>query len=78
MPHETYIIYGDDMGTVKTAMTSSGEYAVGQIDLILADECSQYYANPYEWVLWAFDWGHGELEGFEGPDEWQKEVRVSA
>jgi len=57
-------------------MTSSGEYAVGQIDLLLADECSKYYANPYEWVLWAFDWGHGELQGFEGPDEWQKETLI--
>ena len=54
------------MATVKSAMTSSGEYAPGQIDLLLADNCAEYYADPYEWVLWAFDWGHGELEGF-GP-----------
>ena len=23
--------------------------------------------------MWAFDWGYGELEGFDGPDEWQRE-----
>jgi hypothetical protein len=60
------------MTATKSAMTASGEYAVGQIDLILADECSKYYADPYGWVMWAFDWGYGELEGFDGPDEWQK------
>jgi len=40
-------------------------------DLLLADECSQFYHDPLGWVNWAFDWNHGELEGFEGPDEWQ-------
>lgn len=24
-------------------------------------------------MLWSFDWGVGELEGFDGPDDWQKE-----
>ncbi len=43
------------------------------IDLDLADDCAFYHHDPYGWVLWAFDWGHGELEGFDGPDEWQKE-----
>jgi len=57
-------------------MTSSGEYATGQIDLLLADESAQYYADPYGWVMWAFDWGHGELQGFEGPDEWQRETLI--
>ena len=64
------------MATIKSAMTSSGEYATGQIDLLLADESAQYYADPYGWVMWAFDWGHGELQGFEGPDEWQRETLV--
>jgi hypothetical protein len=58
-------------------MTSSGEYAPGQIDLMLADECSRFYADPYNWVMWAFDWGHDELEGFEGPDEWQRDILIS-
>lgn len=64
------------MATIKSAMTSSGDYAVGQIDLLLADECSKYYADPHGWVLWAFDWGHGELEGFDGPDTWQRETLI--
>lgn len=65
------------MTTVKTAMTASGEYVPGQIDLLLADESSKYYADPLGWVLWAFDWGHGELEGFDGPDIWQREQLIS-
>lgn len=46
------------------------------IELELADQCASYHRDPYGWVLWAFDWGHGELEGFEGPDEWQKEFLI--
>ena len=39
----------------------------------LADTSASFYYDPYGWVLWAFDWGFGELEGFDGPDEWQEE-----
>lgn len=65
------------MTTVKTALTNSGEYAPGQIDLLLADECAKYYADPLGWVMWAFDWGYRELEGFDGPDTWQCEQLIS-
>lgn len=44
------------------------------IDLILADECARFYYDPYGWVMWAFDWGHGELVGFDGPDVWQRDM----
>jgi hypothetical protein len=64
------------MSTISTAMTASGEYAPGQIDLLLADECSKYYADPYGWVLWAFDWNHDDLEGFDGPDTWQRDTLI--
>ena len=30
--------------------------------------------DPLAWVSYSFPWGEGELEGFEGPDTWQKEV----
>ena len=39
----------------------------------IADACSEFYDDPLGWVLWAFDWGHGELAKFKGPDEWQRE-----
>lgn len=60
----------------KKALVSSGEYAVGSVDLMLADQCAEFYADPYGWVMWAFDWGYGELVGFEGPDTWQRDVLV--
>lgn len=55
-------------------VVSTGEYKPGQIDLLLADEVAQFYYDPYGFVMWAFDWGHGELEGFNGPDTWQREL----
>jgi len=42
-------------------------------DVLLADECSHFYHDPLGWVLWAFDWGYGDLEGFDGPDTWQRD-----
>lgn len=39
----------------------------------LIDESASFYADPLGWVLWAFDWGHGELEGWDGPDTWQRD-----
>lgn len=59
--------------TIKTAMVSTGDFDVGQVDLFLADECSQFYADPLGWVMWAFDWDYGDLTGFDGPDEWQSD-----
>ena len=57
--------------SVKTVMVQSGTYEPDQIDLMLADDCARFYADPLGWVMWAFDWGVGELEGFDGPDQWQ-------
>lgn len=37
----------------------------------MADEVSYFYADPLGFVVWAFDWDNGTLEGFKGPDEWQ-------
>lgn len=43
------------------------------LDATLADDVSAFYADPLGFVLYAFDWGHGELEGITGPDQWQEE-----
>ena len=66
----------DKPQTVKSAITSSDYYGGGQIDLILADEVAQFYADPYGFVMWAFDWGEGDLMGFDGPDDWQRELLI--
>jgi len=44
---------------------------VDNIDEELAEEMALCYLDPYRFVLIAFDWGRGELEKFDGPDEWQ-------
>lgn len=46
------------------------------VDLMLADEVAQFYADPLGFVMWAFDWNYGELEGFEGPDDWQRDTLI--
>jgi hypothetical protein len=55
-------------------MIDNDFYTSDHIDIILADECSRFYADPYGFVMWAFDWGHGDLIGFDGPDTWQREI----
>jgi len=39
---------------------------------VLAD-VAQFRHDPYGFVLYAFPWGTGDLQGQEGPDEWQRE-----
>ncbi len=65
-----------DRSPVANAMSENMEsefHEFQQMDLVLADECSRFYNDPYGWVQWAFDWDHEDLEGFDGPDEWQKD-----
>jgi hypothetical protein len=62
------------MNAINTAMQQPAEeslYEPGNIDLVLADECAKYYADPLGWVMWAFDWDYADLLGFVGPDTWQ-------
>ena len=56
-----------------TEHTAAASKVVNQIELELASDCAFYHQDPLGWVLWAFDWGHGDLEGFDGPDQWQKD-----
>lgn len=45
-------------------------------DVVLAEEVSQFYDDPLGFVMFAFDWGEGELEGFDGPDQWQIDILI--
>lgn len=42
-----------------------------QSELQLIEDMASMSKDPYAWVLYSFDWGHGELADFAGPDEWQ-------
>lgn len=47
------------------------------IDDELAEDMAAFYLDPYAFVLYAFDWGNGDLTGFNGPDEWQTAFLIS-
>jgi hypothetical protein len=47
-----------------TAIQKSSE------DLIIK-EMGKFYNDPLGFVNFAFDWNHGDLKGFTGPDKWQ-------
>lgn len=40
----------------------------------LEDEIVKCAYDPLRYVLFCFPWGHGELEGHDGPDVWQRAV----
>lgn len=61
---------------IATALKHSDDYTPGQIDLVLADDCAGFYADPLGWVMWAFDWGNDDLAGFTGPDDWQRDTLI--
>ena len=62
--------------TSVAAVMTTGAYDTQPIDLMLADEVAKYYADPLGFVMWAFDWGYLELEGFDGPDTWQVDLLI--
>ena len=62
--------------TIETSVLADEDYSPGELDLILAEECAKYYADPFGWVMWAFEWGKDDLKGHDGPDDWQREVLI--
>lgn len=46
------------------------------VELQLAEEVAKYYADPLGFVMFAFDWGEGDLVGQDGPDTWQREQLI--
>jgi hypothetical protein len=49
---------------------------VSEFNAELAKDMAQFYADPLGFVLYAFDWGHNDLEGWAGPDEWQRATLI--
>ena len=45
----------------------------GEFEAALAEDIADFYDDPLGFVMYAFEWGVDELEGFDGPDEWQSE-----
>lgn len=45
-------------------------------DALIAD-VEDFFDDPYGFVMWAFNWGEGDLANFpEGPDQWQREFLI--
>ncbi len=44
---------------------------------MLHKDMGRFFADPYGFVMYAYEWGVGELERFDGPDEWQKDFLIS-
>ena len=42
----------------------------------LEEDIAGFTHDPLGFVYYAFLWGEGELEDFDGPDDWQKEILV--
>jgi hypothetical protein len=40
---------------------------------LIADEMGRLFSDPLGFVNFAYDWDHGDLKGFKGPDDWQAE-----
>lgn len=41
-------------------------------DDLLAEDMGKFFYDPLGWVMYSFEWGAGELTGYDGPDEWQR------
>lgn len=70
------VVVPDRFDTVRQAMSKNMDselHHFNDVELLLADGVADFHYDPYGWVMWAFDWGYGDLVGFEGPDEWQRD-----
>lgn len=45
-----------------------------QFEAQLVKDMGELSGDPLSWVYYSFEWGKGELEKFDGPDDWQKEI----
>lgn len=54
-----------------TAQSPYHEFTHRELEIELATHVSKYHYDPLGFALWAFDWGFGDLKGFDGPDRWQ-------
>lgn len=43
----------------------------------LIEYIASFELDPYGYVMGVFDWGEGELAGFDGPEDWQTEILMA-
>ena len=37
------------------------------------EDAQKFFHDPFGYVLYAFQWGEGDLAEFDGPNEWQRD-----
>lgn len=47
------------------------------VDTLLLEHLAPFVNDPYGFVMNAFEWGKGELEKSNGPEEWQKDELIA-
>jgi len=48
-----------------------------QFENELISDVEDFFDDPYGYVMWAFEWGQGELADWpEGPDKWQRDYLI--
>lgn len=45
-----------------------------EVDEQLQEACVRFQNDPLGFVLFMYDWGHGDLKDWDGPDWWHREV----
>lgn len=61
----------DEWEAPQFGIGHNGGPTLDEFDETLVEELAQFYDDPLGFVLWAYNWGEGELKGFDGPDQWQ-------
>lgn len=52
------------------------QFTLKDVDDAALDAVGQFQFDPQGWAKFAWDWGHGDLEGLDGPRAWQAETNV--
>lgn len=45
-----------------------------QSEIELLKEIARFSDDPYQWVVFSFPWGSGELAEYKGPEKWQSDL----
>lgn len=63
-------------GTAESANVRARSIPKTEYEKALREDIAQFYDDPLGFVMFAFKWGEGELEGWDGPDEWQRKFLI--
>ena len=62
------------LDTTKKPIQKDSPLSAEAAEIQLQEDIADLLDNPYAFVMYVFDWGHGELKEEAGPDEWQTKI----